>query len=173
MMRKYHVRFGGRLMEKDIEYTSPAADPILRAALSDAQAQRASGGCWPASFGLNRSQSQSPGKAGSKGQTANTPGAVGEQATASVDAVRKAVHPPEPPPFGVGSSQCARCWADFREDIERGAAWIAEIAKGAKQRNHDRATRVAVGHGPQPGQKRPGPITVPGSRAGSLPGFAV
>ncbi len=94
-----------RLNADQAQQAWSGVDTLLRAALSDAQAQLASGGCWPASFGLNRSQSQSPGKAGSKGQTANTPGAVGEQATASVDAVRKAVHPPEPPPFGVGSSQ--------------------------------------------------------------------
>jgi hypothetical protein len=24
---------------------------------------------------------------------------------------------------------CARCWAEFREDIERGASWIAEMAE--------------------------------------------
>jgi predicted amidophosphoribosyltransferase len=24
---------------------------------------------------------------------------------------------------------CARCWADFQEDIEHGASWIAEIAE--------------------------------------------
>jgi hypothetical protein len=71
-------------------------DTLLRTALSDAQAQLTSGQALPSSFGLNRRASQSPGKAGSKGQTAKALGTVGERATVSVDAEREAVHPPEP-----------------------------------------------------------------------------
>ena len=77
-------------------------DTLLRAALSDAQAQLASGGRLPASFGLNRRGASRPVKLG--GQTVKTNGAVGE-ALAPVDAVREAVHPPQPLPVGLGSSQ--------------------------------------------------------------------
>lgn len=92
-----------RLNADQAEHAWSGVDTLLQAALSDAQAQLASGRSTPASFGLNRSQSKSPGKAGR--QAAKTFGAVGEWATASVDAEREAVHPQNPTPKGVGSSQ--------------------------------------------------------------------
>ncbi len=74
-------------------------DTLLRAALSDAQAQLANGGSLPASFGLNRRGASRPAKL--SGQTVKTNGAVGET-SAPVDAVREAVHPSEPPAFRHG-----------------------------------------------------------------------
>ena len=38
---------------------------------------------------------------------------------------------------------CARCWADFREDIERGAAWIAELRETEEQPRRDSNRRRA------------------------------
>lgn len=69
-------------------------DTLLRAALSDAQAQLARGGSLPASFGLSRRGASRPAKL--SGQTAKANGAVGKP-SAPADAVREAVHPSEPP----------------------------------------------------------------------------
>jgi transposase len=71
-------------------------DTVLRAALSDAQAQLANGRALPASFGLSRKQSQSPGKAGR--QAAKTFGVAGQASSAE----REAAHRPEPPGFSRG-----------------------------------------------------------------------
>src|SRR5258706_2322555 len=70
-------------------------DTLLRAALSDAQAQLAIGQAPPASFGLSRKQSQSPGKAAR--QAAKALGTVRQEPPPAFDAQREAVHRPETP----------------------------------------------------------------------------
>ena len=71
-------------------------DTVLQAALSDAPAQLANGRAWPASFGLGRKQSQSPGKAGR--QAAKAFGGAGQVSSAQ----REAAHRPELPGFSRG-----------------------------------------------------------------------
>jgi transposase len=89
-----------RLNADQAEEAWSGVDTLLRTALSDAQAQRASGGRPPASFGLNQRGVRRPAKF--EGQVAKAIGAVGERATASAYAEREVVHPSEPSAFRHG-----------------------------------------------------------------------
>ena len=76
------------LLEKCInQCNSPATDPILRAALSAAQQQLATGRALPATFGLTQRQSQSP--RNHSQEVAKAPGKVGQEPPSDVDAWSK------------------------------------------------------------------------------------